>query len=437
MHLDREVLYDFLLGKLASHQNREVVRHLLTGCATCRKVTREVWEGEEVPADIDLSAIAADVWKQGRAFDKEKEAAPALVAELEQLTAERQVLVARNSTRFQTRAVCELLCEEALNAATADTELAVQRATIATLLASSLPRGRYGRGVANDIRARAWSVLGHAQRISSRLFDAEDSFRRAEEQLEGGSGDPAQIGKVLYLKAFLLHNQRRFEEAMELFQRAAREFGAAGDMHLVASTRIDRARTLRELGDLEGAVRSTRAGQAQLDLERSPRMGLAAKHNLTLYLQELGQTEEATRLIGELLPLHARIGGAIDKVRLRWLEGKIAHMQGDLDRGQAAFEEVREEFIRRTMPYDTALVSLDLAAVHLRRERFAEVLRLAGEMLTIFRALEIDREAIAAIYLLERAAAARQVTVTLLAELASYFNRAREEPGLVFEPSSR
>jgi DNA polymerase elongation subunit (family B) len=50
--------------------------------------------------------------------------------------------------------------------------------------------------------------------------------------------------------------------------------------------------------------------------------------------------------------------------------------------------------------------------------------------------LRIDREAIAAVYFLQRAAAARNVSVALLAELASYLRRAREEPGLVFEPNS-
>ncbi len=162
---------------------------------------------------------------------------------------------------------------------------------------------------------------------------------------------------------------------------------------------------------------------------------MAGKHNLTLYLQELGEADEAMQLVGELLPLHARFGGEVDKLRLRWLEGKIAHLQGDLERCGAAFEEVRQAFIERTMAYDAALVSLDLAAVHLQEERFSDVLRLSGEMLTVFRSLEIDREAIAAIFFLERAAAARKVSVTLLAELASYLKKARNQPGLIFEPS--
>ncbi|MFQ5349055.1 MAG: tetratricopeptide repeat protein [Thermoanaerobaculia bacterium] len=435
MHLDREVLNEFLLGRLGPHENRQVLRHLLSGCEECRRASREVWNGAEAPADMDLSAIASRAWKQGRAFDKERTAAPELVAELAKLTPEQQLLVAHNSSRLRTRSVCELLSDEAVADCASDAELAIQRATIATLLAARLPRGRYGTGVVNDVQARAWSALGHAQRAASRLFEAEDSFARAEDLLEIGSGDAGQVGRFWYLKAILRHAQRRFEEALELYQRAAREFAADHDGHLVGSTQVDRARTLRELGDLPGAVRSVRAGLARLDPERSPRMALVGKHNLTLYLQELGETEEATRLIAELLPLHARLGGTIDKVRLRWLEGKIAHLQGDLDRGRAAFEEVRQAFIERSMPYDAALVSLDLAAVHLRQERFAEVLELAGEMLTVFRALAIDREAIAAVYLLEQVAAARQVSLTLLAELATYLKRVREEPGLVFEPS--
>ena len=435
MHLDREVLYDFLLGKLSAHRNREVVRHLLTGCEECRRISRGIWEGAETPPDIDLSAIASEVWRQGRAFDKEREAAPDLLAELEALTPERQVLVARNSSRFRTRAVCDLLCEEALAVYGDDPELSVQRATVATLLATDLRREQYGSGIVNDIQARAWSVLGHAQRAASRLFDAADAFRQAEDLLEDGSGDPFQIGRVLYLKAILRHDQRRFDEALEIYQQASREFSAARDTHQIGCTRIDRARTLRELGDLQGAVDSVRAGLAQLDPKRTPRMTLVGRHNLTLYLQELGDAEQATRLIAELLPLHVQLGGAVDRLRLRWLEGKIAHLQGDLDRGRAAFEEVREAFIERSMPYDAALVSLDLAAVHLRQERFSEVLRLAGEMLTVFRALEIDRETIAAAYFLERAAAARKVSLALLIELASYLKRARDEPGLVFEPS--
>ena len=292
----------------------------------------------------------------------------------------------------------------------------------------------YGAGAVHDVQAWAWGVLGEAQRQADMLRDSEASFNRAEELLENGSGDLIVIGRVRYFKALLRHVQGRYEEALELFRRTVREFRSAGDNHLVGSALIDRATTLREVGELEAAADSVQAGLKLIDSSRNPRMELVGKHNLTLFLQELGRADEALDLVGEALTLHARLGGELDKLRLRWLEGKLASLQGDHDRAQAAFEEVREAFIERSMPYDAALVSLDLAGVYVVRERFGEVLELAGEMLAVFQALAIDREAIAALFFLQEAVKARQVSLALLGELGTYLKRVQREPGLVFRP---
>ena len=104
-HLDRDVLHDFLRGKLGRKKNREIVRHLMAGCEPCRRLARELWQGEPLPAEIDLAAIARRVWTLGQAFDREKAEASALVAELEKLSPARQRLMVKNSQRFQTRGV--------------------------------------------------------------------------------------------------------------------------------------------------------------------------------------------------------------------------------------------------------------------------------------------------------------------------------------------
>ncbi len=434
MHLDHELLHDFLRGKLDAKENRQVVRHLLSGCQPCRRLARKLWEGEPVPAEIDLAAIARKVWQRGRAFDREKEEAPALVAQLEKLSPARQRLVVENSQRFQTRGVCELLAERAREACSSDVQAAVERAVTAKALAERLSPDHYGAGAVHDVQAWAWGVLGEAQRQADMLWDSEASFSKAEGLLENGSGDLIVIGRVRYFKALLRHVQGRYEEALEVFRRTVQEFRSAGDDHLVGSALIDRATTLREVGELEAAADSVRAGLKLIDSSRNPRMELVGKHNLTLFLQELGRADEALDLVGEALTLHARLGGELDKLRLRWLEGKLASLQGDLDRAQGAFEEVRTGFEARSMPYDQALVSLDLAGVYLVRERFGEVLELAGEMLAVFRALEIDREAIAALFFLQEAVRARSVSLALLGELGTYLKRVQREPGLVFRP---
>lgn len=435
MHLNREVLDAFLRGKLTRVETRRVVRHLLAGCELCREATRELREGVAPPPEIDLTAIARDVWVKGQAFDREKRAAPELVAELEAQSAARQRLLLSNSGRFRTRAVCELLCDSALAFCPTDPHQAVARAELARDLAETLPEDRYSKRMVNDAQARAWSVLGHAQREASDLRAAESSFARAEELVGSGSGDPLEIGRVWYLEAILRHTQRRFDEALVLYRRAEREFHAARDRHLVGSVHIDRARTFYELGELERAVASVRAGLEMVDAERNPRMPLVGKHNLTLYLQQLGRTREALELVGELLPLHAQVGGGADRLRLVWLEGKIAHAQGDLPRAALKFETVRQGFRDRSLPFEAAQASLDLAAVCLRQGDLGEVERLARETVAVFRALEIDREAIAAVALLEQAARAREVSLTLVAELAAYLKQAARRPGLAFRPA--
>ena len=434
-HLDREVLYDFLLGRLGTKQNRQVVQHLLSGCEPCRQMARELWAGEPEPAEIDLEAIAMEAWRQGRLYDQEKAEAPALIEELETLPPARQLLLVRNSQRFQTRAVCELLTERAVEARRSDVPAALEKALTAKALSERLSADRYGAGAVSDVQATAWTVLGHVQRESAELHAAEASFEQAARFAEHGSGDPRVIGRVWHLKAFLRHAQGRYQEALALFARAQREYRAAPDRHLEGNTLVDRGRTLREVGNLEGAVDSVRAGLKMLDPARNPRMELVAKHNLTLFLQELGRADEALDLVGEALTLHAQLGGELDKLRLRWLEGKLAHLQGDLGRARGAFEEVRQGFEARSMPYDQALVSLDLAAVYLVQERFEEVLDLATAMLAVFRALSIDREAIAALFFLQEAVKAREVSLALLSELGTYLKRVRREPGLVFRPS--
>ena len=228
-HLDRELLHDFSLGNLGKKKTREIVRHLLSGCEPCRRLARELWAGESVPAELDLNAIARRVWERGRCLEREKAEAPALVEELEKLSPARQLLLVQNIARFQTRGVCELLVDRAFAACSSDVEVAVEQALTAKALAERLSTDRYGAGAVHDVQARAWSVLGEAQRQASRLRESDRSFERAEDLLENGSGDPAEIGKVLRFKALLHHTQGQFEAALQVFRSAAREFRAAGD----------------------------------------------------------------------------------------------------------------------------------------------------------------------------------------------------------------
>jgi anti-sigma factor RsiW len=56
-HPSPDLLKRFLEGTLDPAERRRVVRHLLTACPACRKITRELLQGlTEIPRIVDWKA---------------------------------------------------------------------------------------------------------------------------------------------------------------------------------------------------------------------------------------------------------------------------------------------------------------------------------------------------------------------------------------------
>ena len=93
-----------------------------------------------------------------------------------------------------------------------------------------------------------------------------------------------------------------------------------------------------------------------------------------------------------------------------------------------------DNFTAREIAYDAALASLELAILYLEDGRTAEVRTLARQMLWIFRAQGVHREALVALKLFCEAAEREQATADLARRVADYLERARNNPHLRFEP---
>jgi hypothetical protein len=120
-------------------------------------------------------------------------------------------------------------------------------------------------------------------------------------------------------------------------------------------------------------------------------------------------------------------------IRLRWVEGRIADGLGRTGQAIEILNQVRGEFASRSMDYDTALVSLELATIFAREGRADSVKALARHMAPIFRAQGVHREALAALALFRQAAESEEVTADLARRFLEYLYRARQDPKLRFE----
>jgi len=132
-------------------------------------------------------------------------------------------------------------------------------------------------------------------------------------------------------------------------------------------------------------------------------------------------------MLPEARVLHGQLSNEVDLVRFQWLEGKIVLDLEDLEAAEKAFVEVKSYFVEHEMAYDAALVSLDLALVYLKQARTTELKNLASEMVTIFKALGIRREILAATAFFNRAQQIEQTaTMGLMQDLIDALEKVRQ-----------
>ena len=341
-----------------------------------------------------------------------------------------QEALVREAQEFQSWALCELLCLESEKRASSNAALALQLARLAVQIAELIPGEERWR---SRLRGYALAFLANALRVQGDLRGAEETFDRSDELWQAGEGCQVQLleeTRHLDLKASLRRDQRRLPEALKLLDRAlATDERKAYTGHLL----IKRAKTLEEMGELETAIAVLQEAEPFTKSEKDPRLFLCLKHNLADYLSKVRRYAEAESLLPEVNAICARLGNELDRIRLRWVEGRIADGLGRTEQAIEILTQVRGDFAARGIHYDTALVSLELATIFARDGRADSVKALARHMAPIFQAQGVHREALAALALFRQAAESEEVTADLARRLLEYLHCARQDPKLRFE----
>jgi tetratricopeptide (TPR) repeat protein len=435
-------LQAFSRGMLSQEENLEIIGHLVTDCPVCAEVTSRflpslAGEGHGRLFDYTLAFAGAAAALQERigSYIAERAEVSRLLVDLLGLSHERQAILLRSDARYRTWALCDGLLDATRDLGFQDPGRALELARLGVGVAERLDPAIYGEERVYDMRARAWSILGNAERIRSDFRSAEKSFAQAERSLKRGTGDPVEKAGVLLLKASLRGNQQRFREAFRLLDRVAAIARKCGDLQICGKALIIRGFLLGVANDLEAAIRLLKEGIPMVEPQTELRLLVAAHHNLTLYLTESGRYHEALQLLERTRPLYAELGDRMNLLRLEWLEGKIATSLGDLERAEVLLQSVRRELIERELGLDSALLSLDLARIYARQRRGAEMRKLAEEMLPIFKSRDIHREAIAALLVFQKAAEMERVTLGLVQELSEYLKECRPAAGFRFRQS--
>lgn len=450
IHPNDFALEEFLLSLSKEHLG--VVEHLVI-CGTCRRrflgflrqrsspLARKV--ADVLPWPGSPSDYGALIWEsesklrsREQALFKERAEAPSLFVQLMGHPSERQGLILRNSPNFHTWGVFELLVERTLEASITNPDYAESLGRLALQLSDYLNKDYYGAALVEDLRARTWGFIGNAHRLRSDLHAAEEAFGSAYTHLRDGTQDPLERAILLDLEASLRRDQRRFDEAEKLLKRAISLFLQGDQRHRAGRSLVNLSTVHHYSSDPERGIPLLFQAIGLIDPEQEPRLLLCARHNLIDDLAEAGRHLEAQGLYRTTRPLYRSFPDAWTQNRRKWVKGKIARGLGQADQAESLFLAARDGFIGEGIPYDTALVSLELATLYAEQGRTADLKRLAEEMVPIFSSLSIHREALAALAYLKQTVEAERATVEVVSGVAAYLRRAQYDPALRFQEAS-
>lgn len=285
--------------------------------------------------------------------------------------------------------------------------------------------GREGYAPIRDLRIRVRAHEGNALRVLGDLRAADAVFVAIRRRL-AASEAPAIVvsAELASFEASLRYDQRRLVEADALLERAAKFFRWAEDDAGLAKVLVKRGMVLYMGGDPARAAPCYEAALAAAGAEDDPRTALSAQHNLVLCLCDLGRGEQARSVIEAARQLYLRLGDPTTLNLLAWAEGKVAAALGDDPTALELLGRARASCMERQLEFDAALVTLDLAEVHLRRGETGEVRRLAEWMVNVFSELGVDQEAVRAVGLFAQAALAEAVTLEVIARTRTALLRA-------------
>lgn len=285
-------------------------------------------------------------------------------------------------------------------------------ALLATVVAGSLSVERYGVAQVRAFECRATIELANAYRVAGRLDDAQHTIERAS-QLYYESMQGRLLAAHLFEVQGSIHGDRReFQRSFVALDTAFRLYRREQSRHFAGRALIIKALYLIYADEPAQAVSLQLQGLTLIDPERDPHLGLVAVHNVALLLVDSSRLREARRILWEYRHLYeSPHAGRREKLRFRWLLARIDAGNGEHERAERAFIELRQGFEEVRQPYDAAVVSLDLASLWLRQgdrspyDPAAAEAKRSGRQLVLeaaqgFLELQIGREALAAVLLL-------------------------------------
>ncbi len=293
-------------------------------------------------------------------------------------------------------------------------------ARVAARLVHTLPEGQTPEAIREHRarRVKVHAVLGSAYRAAGHAEASDQELRKAMRFCRASGVPRSAQAEVCWRRGALRAFQKQFDEALKLNADSLKLYRADGNLTGEGVALAARAGILVWASRFSEAV--SLLSKVMGTYKLPPRAEYSASHNLGYALSQADNPDLDTALT-HLHHARQMLGPrrSVQKSKLHWIEGMIFLRCGSasMERGELRLRKALAGFLKFQVPYEIALVTLDLSALLRFQKRWAELEELAGDTYRRFRELREDGEALAALKLWLDAVRSRSLSEKLISEV--------------------
>jgi len=377
-------------------------------CSQCRGVV------EKAVADLDTQKKEfRRLWPKMR---RQRAVASRACDDLLRERQERQIPLIRNChSKYRSRPLAEELLRRGQKVVHRDPQECLRLGHLAWEVADQI-LGMHdlagGEAGLQDLKTLVRAHQGNACRAIGLWDEAKGYFNKAFSCLALGSGDPRIEVTLSSFYASYLRECQCYPKALSYLESSERLCLELGDGPLRGKLMLQRGAALQEMGAPARALPVLEECLGLLNPRGSHHLFGMAYQTLSVTLCELGSFVAAVGALEESDAAFARcapeIGRSMEGHRI-WTRGKVNHGLERFEAAEGFFLTAQDVFSRGENPYDTALVSLDLAMLYFERGRLEDLVSIAEEAYEGLRSQELRPEANAALLLLLEASRRQDV----------------------------
>lgn len=257
-----------------------------------------------------------------------------------------------------------------------------------------------------DLLLLAHAHLGGAYRWVDDHDQAEKAFAQARSYESRAS---RRAVAELYRRLAYLRLVQKRPEAFTLIDEAIaiHKHGNLVHRHELGQCLLCRGHAYYAFGQPGKSLEDLTAALNHISLRSDPKSYYAALHNLATWAADHGSEQELRTALDNLEPAQTLLNSYhhrhFAKTKLRWLTAVIEARLGHGGQAELTFLDVRAALQRLELPYETAMLEIDLAMLYLRQGRLTALRETAERAAATFRRIGIEAEAEAALALLRRA----------------------------------